>query len=130
MNDVQKPSIWKEYRSHIFLWVLILAVIILALKMGIDEKIVVFTTLVLGLFTQVFAGLGAIIAAIPLVGPFILKVLTIPFFWLLNGLGYLVGALAIKRGYGTEFTKSRLLTLALLTGIVIGYILGHLLPLR
>jgi len=130
MTDVKKSSIWKEYRSHIFLWIIILAVIVTALKLGIDEKIVVFSTLVLGVFTQVFAGLGAIIATIPLVGPFIIKVLTIPFFWLLNGLGYIVGAIAIRRGYGIDFTKSRLLTLALLIGIVIGYILGHLLPLR
>jgi len=29
-----------------------------------------------------------------------------------------------------EFTKSRVLTLALLTGIIIGYIIGHLVPMR
>ncbi len=123
-------SIWRQYRGHIFTWLGILAVIVIALKMGIDEKLVVFFTVLLGLFTQVFTGLGAIIAAIPLVGPFIVKVLTIPFFWLVNALGYFVGAVAIKKGYGTEFIKSRFMTLALLIGMIIGYILGHLLPLR
>jgi hypothetical protein len=45
-------------------------------------------------------------------------------------LGYFVGAVAIKKGYRAEFTKSRVLTLALLTGIIIGYIIGHLVPMR
>jgi len=57
-------------------------------------------------------------------------VLAIPFFWILNGLGYFVGMIAIKRGYSGEFMKSRVLTLALLVGIVVGYIIGHIIPLR
>lgn len=102
----------------------------IALKLGIDEKVVVFMTLILGLFTHVFAGLGAIIAAVPLVGPFIIKVLTIPFFWILNALGYFVSVVAIKKGYSKEVINSRTLTIAVLVGIVIGYILGHLIPLK
>ncbi|SVD54726.1 uncharacterized protein METZ01_LOCUS407580, partial [marine metagenome] len=62
--------------------------------MGVDEKAVVFFTLLLGLFTQVFSGLGALIALIPWIGPFIIKVFTIPFFWILNALGYFVSVLA------------------------------------
>ena len=98
--------------------------------MGIDEKAVVFFTLLLGLFTQVFSGLGALIALIPWIGPFIIKVFTIPFFWTLNALGYFVSVLAIKKGYTKEVASSRVLTVALLTGIVIGYVLGHIIPLR
>ena len=98
--------------------------------MGIDQKAVVFGTIVIGVFTQAFAGLAALIATIPLIGPFIIKVLAIPFFWILNALGYFVGAVAIKKGYRSEFTKSRILTLALLIGIIIGYIIGHLIPMR
>jgi len=98
--------------------------------MGIDEKAVVFFTLLLGLFTQVFSGLGALIALIPWIGPFIIKVFTIPFFWILNALGYFVSVLAMKKGYTKEVASSRVLTIALLTGIVIGYVLGHIIPLR
>ena len=83
-----------------------------------------------GVFTQAFAGFAALIAAVPLIGPFIVKVFAIPFFWLLNALGYFVGAIAIKKGYSREFTKSRVLTLALLIGIILGYIIGHLVPMR
>ena len=44
-------------------------------------------------------------------------------------MGTLVSGLAIKKGYATEFAKGRILTLALLIGIIIGYILGNLIPL-
>ncbi|MFQ6612853.1 MAG: hypothetical protein ACE5D2_07095 [Fidelibacterota bacterium] len=123
-------STLKQHRRQIVIWILILVVIMIALKLGIDEKVVVFMTLILGLFTHVFAGLGAIIAAVPLVGPFIIKVLTIPFFWILNALGYFVSVVAIKKGYSKEVINSRTLTIAVLVGIVIGYILGHLIPLK
>ena len=118
------------YGRQILIWSIIILAIIAALKLGIDEKVVLFGTVIIGVFTQAFAGLAALIAAVPLIGPFIVKVFAIPFFWILNALGYLIGAVAIKKGYRTEFTKSRVLTLALLTGIIIGYIIGHLVPMR
>ncbi len=127
---MSEPTFLQLYKKHIIIWLLIAIAIVIALKLGIDEKIIVFATLILGLFTQLFAGLGALIAMIPFIGPLIIKVLAIPFFWLLNGLGYFVGMIAIKRGYSGEFMKSRVLTLALLVGIVVGYIIGHIIPLR
>ena len=120
----------KTYKHQIFIWIGIAIVIAVALKFGIDKKAVVFGTVVVGVFTQAFAGFAALIAAVPLIGPFIVKVFAIPFFWLLNALGYFVGAIAIKKGYSSEFTKSRVLTLALLIGILLGYIIGHLVPMR
>ncbi len=120
----------KAYHRHLWIWAGIGLVIIISLILGIDEKIIVFITILLGVFTQAFVGLGGLIAAVPFIGPIIIKVLTIPFFWLINALGYFVGAVAIKKGYTSEFTKTRILTLALLIGIIIGYMLGHIIPLR
>ena len=40
-----------------------------------------------------------------------------------------VKTLAIKKGYVNELSKSRTVTLALLVGIIIGYILGNVIPL-
>tara|TARA_B100000029_G_scaffold320630_1_gene313011 strand:+ start:1123 stop:1500 length:378 start_codon:yes stop_codon:yes gene_type:complete len=117
---------WK----NILVWTILLITIIVALTMGIDKKIVVFFTLALGFFTQIFAGMGALIAMIPWVGPFIIKVFTIPFFWMVNSLGYFVSIIAIKKGYSKQITKSRVLTVAMLFGIIIGYIMGHIIPLR
>ena len=121
---------FKQRWKHILAWALILVIIIIALKMEVDGKIVVFATLILGFFTQIFAGFGALIAMVPWVGPFIIKVFTIPFFWLLNAMGYFVSIIAIKKGYSKQLTRSRVLTVALLFGIIIGYVLGHIIPLR
>lgn len=46
--------------------------------------------------------------------------------WLLNALGYLVSFLAIRRGYSKDVLTYRGLTVALLVGVVIGYVLGKL----
>ena len=125
-----KISFFKNYKFHILLWILIGAAVVVALQYGVDEKIVVFTTLILGIFTQVFAGLGALIAMIPIIGPILIKVITIPFFWMINALGHGVSIVAIKKGYTNELVKSRVLTIALLIGIVLGYIMGNLIPLQ
>lgn len=117
------------YKKYIIIWLLIAVLIVIALKLGIDQKIVVFVTLILGLFTQLFAGLAALISMVPFIGPLIVKVFAIPFFWILNALGYFVGVIAIRKGYSNEFMKSRALTIALLVGIVVGYILAHIISL-
>ena len=125
MKDFLKHR-WK----HLLVWALALVIMIVALKMEVDGKIVVFVTLILGFFTQIFAGFGALIAMVPWVGPFFIKIFTIPIFWMLNAMGYFVSIIAIKKGYSKELTRSRVLTVALLFGIIIGYVLGHIIPLR
>ena len=63
-------------------------------------------------------------------GPFIIKVISIPIFYILNAVGWVVSGVAIKKGYANELSKSRTVTLALLIGIIIGYILGNIIPLE
>ena len=96
---------------------------------GIDKKIIVFIAFVISVFTEVFVGLSALIATIPVVGPMIIKIVTIPVFWIFNAMGTLVSGLAIKKGYATELARGRVLTLALLVGTILGYIIGNLVPL-
>ena len=120
----------KKNKYHILIWIIIFSSMVIAITYGVDEKFVVFITLILGLFTQVFSGFGALVTTIPLVGPIIIKVFTIPFFWVLNALGYFVSVIAIKKGYKKEVASSRVLTIALLLGIIVGYILGHIVPLK
>tara|TARA_B100000287_G_C20622830_1_gene776602 strand:- start:796 stop:1122 length:327 start_codon:yes stop_codon:yes gene_type:complete len=97
---------------------------------GINQRIVVLITVVLGLFTQIFSGITSLIALIPFFGPFIIKVISIPIFYILNAVGWVVSGIAIKKGYTNELSKSRTVTLALLIGIIIGYILGNIIPLE
>jgi hypothetical protein len=126
---MQFKTLLKIYYRKIFFWIFLSTVFVFSIQYGIDKKIIVFIAFVIGVFTEVFVGLSAFIAAIPIIGPMIIKIVTIPVFWVFNAMGTLVSGLAIKKGYATELAKGRILTLALLIGMIIGYILGNLIPL-
>ena len=131
---MNRLSIISYYKWKILFWSVLFSLIGAALvygpEYGINQRIVVFITLVLGIFTQIFTGITSLIALIPFFGPFILKVISIPIFYILNAVGWIVSGVAIKKGYVNELSKSRTVTLALLIGIIIGYILGNLIPLE
>ena len=122
-----------KLKWKIIIWILIIITIYLAFlygkQYGINHKIVILVTLILGVFTQIFTGITSLIAIIPFFGPFIIKVISIPIFYFLNALGWVVSAIAIKKGYVNELSRSRTVTFALLVGIIIGYILGNIIPL-
>ena len=130
MNNLKIIS---NLKWKIVLWILLFTMICLAFsygkQYGINERIIILATLVLGVFTQIFTGITSLIAIIPFFGPFILKVVSIPIFYFLNALGWVVSAIPIKKGYVNELSKSRTVTFALLVGIIIGYILGNIIPL-
>ena len=129
-SDKKLKAFFKYNWKHIVGWSLFLVAIVVALYFGVEKKFVVLVTIVLGVFTQFFAGISALIALIPFIGPLIVKVLAIPFFWLLNGIGYFVSIVAIKKGYSRELIGSRVLTFAVLVGLVLGYIIGHIIPIK
>ena len=126
---MQFKTLLKIYYRKIFFWIILCTAFVFSIHYGIDKKIIVFIAFVISVFTEVFVGLSALIAAIPIIGPMIIKIVTIPVFWVFNAMGTLISGLAIKKGYATELAKGRILTLALLIGMTIGYILGNLIPL-
>ena len=127
---MNKMTILLSYRKKIVIWIIAGGLIFAASYYGIDKKLIVFTAFIIGVFTEIFAGIGVLVAAIPVVGPMIIKIVSIPIFWILNALGTLVSGIAIKKGYATELAKGRIMTLALLIGMIIGYIIGNLIPLQ
>ena len=127
---MNKITILLSYRKKIVLWMIAGGLIFTASYYGVDKKLIVFTAFIIGVFTEIFTGIGILVAAIPVVGPMIVKIVSIPIFWILNALGTLVSGIAIKKGYATELAKGRIMTLALLIGMIIGYIIGNLIPLQ
>ena len=127
---MNKITILLSYRKRIVIWMIAGGMIFTASYYGIDKKLIVFTAFIIGVFTEIFTGIGVLVAAIPVVGPMIIKIVSIPIFWILNALGTLVSGIAIKKGYATELAKGRIMTLALLIGMIIGYIIGNLIPLQ
>ena len=59
----------------------------------------------------------------------IVKILTLPVFWLINGLSYFTSAYAIQKGYGEIIFKQRVVILILLIGIILGYVIGNFFPI-
>ena len=130
MNNLKIIS---NLKWRIILWILLFTIIYLAFaygkQYGINERIIILATLVLGVFTQIFTGITLLIAIIPFSDPFILKIISIPIFYFLNALGWVISAIVIKKGYANKLSKGRTVTFALLVGIIIGYILGNIIPL-
>ena len=77
--------------------------------------------------SHVLAWLLALIGLVPIIGPLLVKVLSLSIIWLLNAIGYLVSYIAIKRGYSKDVISYRGVTIALIAGIVIGFVLASLL---
>jgi hypothetical protein len=113
-------AFWKT----IVTWIIIATVIVIAIHYNVDNSVIGGAVVIFGIISQAFVGLLNIIGLVPLIGPIIAKVLALPFFWLLNAMGYFVSILAIKRGYTKEVVNYRILTVVLLVGIVIGFIIG------
>jgi len=110
----------------ILIWGIIILFVIVALHFNIDKTVIGGIVVIFGIITQAFTGLIGIISLIPLVGPLVAKILALPLFWLINALGYFVSIIAIRRGYSKEVINYRVLTVVLLVGIIIGFILGKI----
>tara|TARA_B100001029_G_C15009725_1_gene423464 strand:- start:322 stop:705 length:384 start_codon:yes stop_codon:yes gene_type:complete len=108
----------------------IICSIYLMLIFKLDARAVTIIAIVLGYITNIFVSLTTMLGLIPIIGPLLVKLLTIPIFWIINGMGYFTSFYAMKKGYGRDLLSHRLITTALLIGIALGYILGHLVPVR
>jgi len=117
---------WRDWRIMVPLWLAMAGLTWLGLYLHVDKRVIAGSLFVVGMLSNAFAWLLGIIALVPIVGPLVVKVLSIGFIWLLNALGYLVSFIAIRRGYSKDVLTYRGLTVAVIIGIVIGYVLGKL----
>lgn len=118
---------WKSYKIMVPLWIVMIGLTWLALEKNVDKSIIAGVLVVVGLISNAFAWLLGIVALVPIIGPLIVKILSIGFIWLLNAVGYLVSYVAIRRGYSKDVLTYRGLTVSVIIGIVIGFVLGRLL---
>ena len=118
---------WRNWKVMLPLWLVMGGLVWLGLYLNVDRSVIAGSVLAVGLISNAFAWLLGIVALVPVIGPVIVKVLSIGFIWLLNAVGYLVSYIAIRRGYSKDVLTYRGLTVALIIGIVIGFVLGKLL---
>ncbi len=105
---------------------LLCIVAVLAYYFNWDAKLTAGGAVLVGFYSGLVTWILGIITLIPIIGPILVKVLTMSFIWLLNAIGYVVAYVAIKRGYSKDVLTYRGLTIALIVGLVIGYVLGSL----
>ena len=108
------------------LWIVMGGMVWLGLHFKVDRSVIAGSVVAVGLISNAFAWLLGLVALVPIIGPVIVKVLSIGFIWLLNAVGYLVSYIAIRRGYSRDVLTYRGLTVAVIIGIVIGFVLGKL----
>ncbi len=115
-------------RWKIMLPVLIVLAIgaFIAYQSNVDIKLTTSGVVLAGFYTGLVSWLLGVITMVPIIGPLLVKALTMSFIWLLNAVGYLVAYIAIRRGYSKDVLTYRGITIALIVGLVIGYVLGSL----
>lgn len=103
---------------------LLLVFVYVAQHYGLDKEVTVIVVIFLGYVTQLFSVLVGFIAAIPLIGPPIANLISLPFIFIVNAVAYLVTFFSLRKGYAKEILGSRVLVTAFLVGLIIGYALG------
>ena len=117
---------WRNWKVMLSLWIAIGAMVWAGLYFNVDRSVIAGSVVAVGLISNAFVWLLSLVALVPFIGPIIVKVLSIGFIWLLNAVGYLVSYIAIRRGYSKDVLTYRGLTVAVIIGIVIGFVLGKL----
>ncbi len=115
----------RDWKTMLPLALLVLAFLFVGSYLHWDHKVLAGVTLVVGLVSGLFVWVLGLIGLVPLIGPLIVKALSLGFIWLLNALGYLVSYIAIRRGYSQDVLTYRGLTVALIVGIIIGYVVAQ-----
>ena len=116
---------WRNAKIMLPLWIVVGFLLALGIHYEVDGRVLAGGMLLVGVLSNAFAWLAGLVMLVPVIGPLIVKVLSIGFIWLLNAIGYLVAFVAIRRGYSKDVLTYRGLTVALIVGIVIGYVLAQ-----
>ena len=125
-QETAKKVWWKNWKVMVPIWLAMIALTWWGIEHQVNSPVIVGSVLVIGLISNAFAWMLGVIALVPIIGPLIAKVLTVGFIWLINAVGYLISYIAIKRGYTKDVLTYRGLTIAVIIGIVIGFVLGKL----
>jgi len=117
---------WIAYQKFILIWLIIILFVIVSIALGFDKKIIALIVILAGFLTQAFSGLLGMVGTIPTIGPLIVKIVSLPFFLLLNALAYILTFFALKMGFKKDIVRSKIIVAAFLVGVVIGFILGRI----
>ena len=131
---LMSKEVWQRIRNFVEKnWKTICVILVLVLfvaiaqRIGLDKQVIVITVLFFGYVTQLFAMLMGLITVIPIIGPPIVSIVSLPFFLIVNANAYMVTLFSLRKGYTKDVLDSKVLVTTLLIGLIIGYALGKLL---
>jgi hypothetical protein len=111
----------------ILIWSVILGGAFVAFHFGLDKPATASALVLIAMATKAFAGLVALIALVPVIGPPLATLLSLPFFFVINGIAYLVTFVALRRGYKLTVVSARIVAAAVVVGFILGFLVGHFL---
>ena len=122
--ELISPPRRASWKVMVPVWIALVALVAVGYYLNWDARVVAGGALVFAILSNAIAWLAAIVGLVPIAGPLVVKFLALPFIWMLNGIGYAISIIAIRRGYSRDVMTYRGLTIALIVGVVIGYVLG------
>ena len=113
---------------QVLFWAVLAAFVGVGVRLHWQGSVIAAAAVLWGLATHIFGVLFAAligwIAAFPIAGPLIVKVLTWPLFLLMNGAAFFTSLVGINIGKGRQVFEARVAATILMTGVLIGFILG------
>ncbi len=120
----------RRHRRFFLLWAILLLLVVLGYSLNVDHHLLAALAILWGLvtpiFTAAFTFLVGALGATPILGPVLVKVITLPIVLLIQGLAFIASLVGVKLGHGRKVFEARVAATILLIGMVVGYILGKL----
>jgi hypothetical protein len=135
MAEVPAPSRSERLRTfvradgrQVLLWLVLVVFVAVGLRQHWKGSVIAAGAVLWGILTHifgvVFAALVAWVGAFPIAGPIIVKVLTWPLFLLINGAAFFTSLVGVNIGKGRQVFEARVAATILMTGVLIGFLLG------
>ena len=128
MTKAARPPWWKNWKFMVPVWAVMACIVWWAIESRVEPTVIAGGVVVVGLVTNAFAWLLGLVAIVPVVGPLVVAAFTTGFLMLINAISSIIAYVAVKRGYTRDMLTFKGVTITLIIGVAIGFIIGRLIP--
>jgi hypothetical protein len=120
----------RENLIQVLFWVVLVAFVAVGVRLHWKGSVIAAGAVLWGILTHIFGVVFGLllgwVGAFPIAGPIIVKALTWPLFLLINGAAFFTSLIGVNIGKGRQVLDARIVATILMTGVLIGFILGRL----
>jgi len=128
VTEKKTPPWWKNWKVMVPLWAAMACLVWWGIESSVEPTVIAGGVVVVGLVTNAFIWLLGLVGLVPVVGPIVVGLVTTGFLLLINAVSSIVSYIAIKRGYTRDMLTFKGVTIALIIGVALGFIIGRLIP--